>query len=230
MNSNGRGVRRLKRAAARTSTLEMDAPPAAGDEEASAVRALFGARSVEAEHQLRREEAARRRAAAEAGGRRRALERGAEREERRHAFAVRRGALGAGRIGGGAAPSLRAVAPPRPAPGPLSSRGGGALPEGRRGRALPPRPRSGARPRSAARGRRLAWSRRRRPACACAPSAASAGSARRPPRPWPSTRASVRPWGCARPAGSAAPHGRRPPGSESAAVVWRLCTGAQPGA
>ena len=56
MNSNGRGVRRLKRAAARTSTLEMDAPPAAGDEEASAVRALFGARSVEAEHQLRREE------------------------------------------------------------------------------------------------------------------------------------------------------------------------------
>ena len=59
MNSNGRGVRRLKRAAARTSTLEMDAPPAAGDEEASAVRALFGARSVEAEHQLRREEAAR---------------------------------------------------------------------------------------------------------------------------------------------------------------------------
>ena len=81
MNSNGRGgVRRLKRAAARTSTLEMDAPPAAGDEEASAVRALFGARSVEAEHQLRREEAARRRAAAEAGGRRRALERGAERE------------------------------------------------------------------------------------------------------------------------------------------------------
>ena len=160
MNSNGRGgVRRLKRAAARTSTLEMDAPPAAGDEEASAVRALFGARSVEAEHQLRREEAARRRAAAEAGGRRRALERGAEREERRHAFAVRRGALGAGRIGGGAAPSLRAVAPPRRAPGPLSSRGGGALPEGWRGRPFPLAPGRGrgrAPPRAAAAWRGLA--------------------------------------------------------------------------
>ena len=92
----------------------MDAPPAAGDEEASAVRALFGARSVEAEHQLRRAEAARRRAAAEAGGRRRALERGAEREERRHALRCGGAHWGQGALGAGprrrSAPSLRPAA------------------------------------------------------------------------------------------------------------------------